>query len=1032
MKKKSTQRIVDLIPDALTNTAEWLKNNFDENGQEILGNASGTIGLVIKFFGKPLVDKYFKYLSEKKCDGFGTKTYLKAAYRQAGLSMEKIENEIKSTITAEEVLESFSNLTIKNFEEVNGDNLLLLFQPVYHPVVVQVKNNYVELLKELGVQDAHTKIFIKDYNENIESAIKHEFGSDYEAHQEEVEQFIVEKNEAMLLYDTYQLGRIGFDATENLQYEKAFASWEKVSKYRDDDYSESETDSKKIEKFEKSLFLIENLIDEYFGENIDNIGKMLFIIAGFGKGKSVFMKHYAAQLAKDYAETKEGYFPVYLNLREFNKYNHDSRLGVVSDFLLDNYAIDIQSKDFISKKYVFLLDSLDESGELTNTTIDTVISSIQKIEDLDKTKYRSNQIIISSRPISEGLENHLGSHKPYTIKNQEGREGACFVSLYGFKKEQFNNWLFNTLKTAPKPDNTESISFVSDIFNAIAANSVYDVYTALIENNSLGVSEMRRPIFAYMIYQLIIKNIDFLKVGRIGVYLSFLNLLTKEAKHIKDPNYQVNLKDEFKFRNILHAIAALWMYESRKGKQGELKKASLIRVMKEDNIHDNDSEVINRYKDEIAIEFLSHSYFGEDSDTMHFQHQSFAEMLLAEYYLKIFIKCALDEDAKSEYARCKLHLGKPTEQTILFFIELLQLLKSTCVLTGDGNDDVVLEKRKLLFPLFASMATNEHNTLFSNHIFYNWYKKCKFETNQTEYPQEALINWCFGAEELEKVVSLSAQIINSEKEYILSGSKSEKSLYNNELTLLEESNVLAATNLIDKWLALVVGEHLYTDVSDKEKPKLFNTDYKINFRYLFDLINSVTYQESGKWFLKLFKGIDMSNNESTYFIRNNLSGFDFSFSKFFNVEFDLCRFGNTDFSYCKIKSAFFDLCCLWRYPLFEKISILENTRFNNPIVNYKHFTHPFHTGKSILYFSKEEIFYNYFHTFDVCVRFVKSLQPFKENNNYLPCKENIQILPEGLERYFHEALLLDYDEIGTYFKANRDEILEKVYGSKDN
>ena len=68
----------------------------------------------------------------------------------------------------------------------------------------------------------------------------------------------------------------------------------------------------------------------------------------------------------------------------------------------------------------------------------------------------------------------------------------------------FNNWLFNTLKTAPKPDNTESISFVSKIFNAIAENSVYDVYTALIENKSLGVSEMRRLIFAYMIYQLII------------------------------------------------------------------------------------------------------------------------------------------------------------------------------------------------------------------------------------------------------------------------------------------------------------------------------------------------------------------------------------------------------------------------------------------------------------------------------------------------------------------------------------------------
>ena len=43
MKKESTQRIVDLIPDALKNTAEWLKSNFNENGQEILFNQSRQI-----------------------------------------------------------------------------------------------------------------------------------------------------------------------------------------------------------------------------------------------------------------------------------------------------------------------------------------------------------------------------------------------------------------------------------------------------------------------------------------------------------------------------------------------------------------------------------------------------------------------------------------------------------------------------------------------------------------------------------------------------------------------------------------------------------------------------------------------------------------------------------------------------------------------------------------------------------------------------------------------------------------------------
>ena len=96
MKKKTIERVVDIIPDVLKNAADWLKNNFDENGQDILGSASGSIGLVIKFFGKPLVDKYFKNLSKNKLKDFGTETYLRAAYKQAALSMEKIENESKA------------------------------------------------------------------------------------------------------------------------------------------------------------------------------------------------------------------------------------------------------------------------------------------------------------------------------------------------------------------------------------------------------------------------------------------------------------------------------------------------------------------------------------------------------------------------------------------------------------------------------------------------------------------------------------------------------------------------------------------------------------------------------------------------------------------------------------------------------------------------------------------------------------------------------------------------------------------------
>ncbi|KAA6335874.1 hypothetical protein EZS27_015939 [termite gut metagenome] len=533
---------------------------------------------------------------------------------------------------------------------------------------------------------------------------------------------------------------------------------------------------------------------------------------------------------------KEGYFPVYFNLRNFKRYSKDSRLGVISDFLLSDYGIGIENECFKNKKYIFLIDSLDESGELTKDSIEKVINSVTRIENIDQTKCRSNQIIISSRPISDGLENQLRNHSPYT-KSLDNRSTDYFLSLYGFKKDQFNKWLYNALKMSEKePDKIENVTFVSKIFDSINNGKEIDIYTELLKNNTLGISELRRPIFAYMIYQLIINNIDFLKVGRIGIYLSFINLLTKDAKHIKDPNYRVKLEEEFQFRNILHATAALWMYESRKGKQGELKKSTLCKVIEGRDNNETDNEILERNKNKgiVEIEFLSHSYFGEDANTLHFQHQSFAEMLLAEYYLKIFIKHALDKETNIEEARTKLHLGKPTEQTIIFFIELLNLLKDTISLIGDSkNDSNILEKRKLLFPLFASISNKKNNTLFSNDIYYNWYMKfCQFSENQIEYPEEALRNWCLNEESLKKIVILAATIINSDNEYILSKVQQKSSLYNNEVVIIQENNISSVSNYIDKWLSLLVGNHLYNDLSDINQPKLFNTDYKINYNKL--------------------------------------------------------------------------------------------------------------------------------------------------------------------------------------------------------
>ena len=40
----------------------------------------------------------------------------------------------------------------------------------------------------------------------------------------------------------------------------------------------------------------------------------------------------------------EGKFPIYINLREFSQYSDDSKLGLVSYFLIKKYQIDISEE----------------------------------------------------------------------------------------------------------------------------------------------------------------------------------------------------------------------------------------------------------------------------------------------------------------------------------------------------------------------------------------------------------------------------------------------------------------------------------------------------------------------------------------------------------------------------------------------------------------------------------------------------------------------------------------------------------------
>jgi hypothetical protein len=909
MKEKLAKHLIKNIPSAIKNAVGYIKENFDENGQEILSNTSGTAGLLIKLIGKPFLDKYFEGLTENKLENFGFNTYLKASLEQVNSSIEVIREDLNDDLSPDLVLKVVFNSLEKEIADFSSDELILLFRPIYHPLVYRIRNSIENVIRELSEDPKSPVAFAKHFNENIELSIGFEFGEDYEDHLSEVKQFILEENESKLLWDSVQLAKIGFKENEKLVYQETYAQWLPVSNLIGDDNADSK---------EESLVLAESLIDSYF-DSENNLNKVLFLIADFGKGKSVFLKNYASKLAKQYIKQEAGLFPIYFNLRNFKNYSSEPSLGVLYDYLQTEYGIKIDDEYFSKKKYIFLIDSLDESGELTKRSIEDVITSIKSIQGIDKSKYRDNKIVISSRPFDDGLSVHLKQHHPHIIKNDEGTEIPQFVGIYGFKKDQFNSWISETLRGIKDIESIKQNTLGKKIYQGLDSKN-FDLYTELSDSGTLSKSELRRPIFAYMIYQLVIHNVDFIKIGKIGIYLSFLNLLTREAKPYYDKHYQVDLPKELEFRNLLHAIASLWMNARQSGKQGILKKADICRVVEGKIISENDNEVLERNKGEDAIEiqFLSHSYFGENNKVLHFQHQSFAEILLAEYYLKVFIKYSLDEDSVDD-ARCKLLIGEPTDQTIHFLTEMINLIKEV---SSDDNSQIVLEKRKLLFPLIASLATKKNNQFFCQKLHYSWFVHNKIDSYNKEPPKELLKKWPIDKEAINRIVCFAAEVICSKQNIVQSKGESMTSLIKNELTSLTEKPISKSNIEIDKWLALLIGNKLHNKIEDKV---FFIKEKKIPGDVLFELIRTRNYtfnQSTPSWASDIFIGISIAKSS---FQHINLDGINFSYSNFKYVDFSNSSIRSCDFSFCDFLEVSFQYCDI-------QITKFDNIKINRSLI----------------------------------------------------------------------------------------------------
>jgi len=901
MQKETIKKLTKAIPDLLKEVSKYLKTNLHQTGHKAILNASGTAGLIIKLFGHSLIEQYFTRVAKRKLDDHGSPTYLVAAFEQAEESIKFLSNKYHENILMENALDAMEKILENLEEEIDLDEseIIIVFQPKYHPTVLYVKNTYIKLFEKVGLSEQAKIDFIKHFNENISTQVVKTFGASYKEHLEQISELRLSELETDFLWNMKNLDKIGFNETEDLKYEITYAKWKAVEDFME--INDIDLGEKKTEEEEEKLEPVERLIEDYFNyQPQNNINKILYILGDFGKGKSVFLKHYTAKLAKDYLQTGEGLFPIYLNLRNFQNYSSDYKLGVIADYLETEYGIQLDDIHFRHKNYVFLIDSLDESGDLSKSSIDNVITSVKAIQNLDKTKHRTNRIIITSRPFDGGLYNQLKSHHPHIIKNGFGRDVEYFISLYGFNKLQFNNWMIDTLINYPDFKELEANGLTKKVQQSIKDLKYIDIYEELLLNGTLSRSELRRPIFAYMVFKLLVNNIDFSLVGKIGVYLSFINLLTREAKYIED-QYQIDLNKEFGFRNILHSIAALSMYEWHNNNQWRLNKADICRVLDGENTNEQDEEILERYKNQgvLEIEFLSHSYFGENDNILHFQHQSFAEILLAEYYLKVFIKYALDEDFDVEKARIKLMLGEPTGQTIQFLVDMLRLLRSSA---SEGNSEKIIQKRKLLFPLMASLATKKHNNLFCHDVYYEWFKKFDIPANTPDFPIESLENWFFTQEKIDKIIDFTQAVLESKSNHLLLKGKANTALFDKEVFSIQKSTVRRIPPDTDKWIALLAGNILFNHEKDKQ---YFNSRIS-NFENVFELIRNWNYysinDSSPYWAKSLFKGINMEHNQDEYNLSYaNLTGLDFSNSKLKLINMSAsrlggCRFDNVSFS----------------------------------------------------------------------------------------------------------------------------------------
>ncbi len=293
----------------------------------------------------------------EKFKNLGFNTYLKAGFTQALDSYQVIKEKVVGKIEKDDFSGKLSDALNQFNTNLDESNYPLVYQPESHPAILFVKETISALLPSFGIHEDIKDLFLKDFNQNIQSCIIESFGKeDYIKHTEETQEKWIWENEKDLLMYTKELSKLGFVEGEELEYQDTFGTWQDVRDFGITDEKtkfnkhsrneELDLEIEKIEFSESKLVPVEKLIEEYFNLFKSNkegyLNNILFLIADFGKGKTSFLHYFASKLAKQYLKTHEGLFPVYLNLNEYDKYSNSPSLGVIANFLAKRFKIDIR------------------------------------------------------------------------------------------------------------------------------------------------------------------------------------------------------------------------------------------------------------------------------------------------------------------------------------------------------------------------------------------------------------------------------------------------------------------------------------------------------------------------------------------------------------------------------------------------------------------------------------------------------------------------------------------------------------------